>query len=261
MKFIFFDIDNTLVSHVNAPHIPEQTLEAVNLLRKNGHVVAIATGRAGFLTFKTAREFEINNLVCSGGAEIFIDGKEIYRKFFPDEHLEKFLEVAKKFPELTASADDKFIYTDESSGAFGKYFNFQAGYDCVKKINELKRPMMCYIMIPPKNLNEAHGIFYNPPEGVKLELMNQFTEARAAKTSKWRGIEIFMKEFLNEQGSGLDDVITFGDGPNDIEMLKNAKISVAVASASEKVKRAAKFVCNDIDEGGILQACKELKLI
>ena len=257
MKFIFFDIDNTLVSHVKKTHIPEKTLEAVNLLRENGHIVAIATGRAGFLTFKTAKEFQINNLVCSGGAEIFIDNIEIYRKFFPDEHLEKFLDVAKKFPELTASADDKFIYTDESSGAFRKYFNFQAGYDCVKKISELKHPMMCYIMMPQKNLNENHGIFFNPPEGVKLELMNQFTEARADLTSKWRGIEIFMKKI----NANLDDVITFGDGPNDIEMLENAKISVAVVSASEKVKSVAKFVCDDIDEGGILQACQELKLI
>ena len=257
MKYIFFDIDHTLVSHVNSPHIPEQTREALKILRANGHITAIATGRAGFLTFKTAQEFEINNLVCSGGAEIFIDDKEIYKKFFPDEHLEKFLTLAKKFPELTAAADDRFIYTDESSGAFRKYFNNQAGYDCIKSIKELKRAMMCYIMIPPKNLNENHGIFFNPPEGVKLELMNQFTEARAAKTSKWHGIEIFMKNL----GADINDVITFGDGPNDIEMLNNAKISVAVASASDKVKNVAKFVCNDIDEGGILQACKELGLI
>jgi len=257
MKFIFFDIDHTLVSHVNEPHIPEQTREAIKLLRANGHVPAIATGRAGFLTFKTAREFEINNLVCSGGSEIFIEGREIYKKFFPDEHLEKFLELAKKFPELTAAADDNFLYTDESSGAFRKYFNSQAGYDCVKNIKNLTRALMCYIMLPYKNLKSEHGIFFNPPEGVRLELMNGFTEARSAETSKWRGIEILIKE----SGANLDDVITFGDGPNDIEMLEKAKLSVAVASASEKVKESAKFVCGDIDSGGILQACRELELI
>ena len=89
MKYIFFDIDHTLVSHVDFPHIPEQTREAVKLLRENGHVPAIATGRAGFLTFTTAREFEIENIVCSGGAEIFVNGREIQKKFFPDEHLER----------------------------------------------------------------------------------------------------------------------------------------------------------------------------
>ena len=257
MKYIFFDIDHTLISHVNEPHIPDETMEAVRLLRKAGHVPAIATGRAGFLTFKTAKEFEINNLVCSGGAEIYDKDSEIYRKFFPGEHLEKFLTTAEKFPDLTAAADEHFLYTDENSGLFARYFNSQAGYDCVKPMKKLKRAMMCYIMMPHKILTPEHGIFYNPPEGVKLELMNGFTEARAAETSKWRGIEIFMKE----AGANIDDAITFGDGPNDIEMLEKAKLSVAVASASDKVKRAAKFVCGDIDSGGILQACKDLGLI
>ena len=258
MKFIFFDIDNTLVSHVNKPHIPPETLKAVRLLRENGHMTAIATGRAGFLTFRTAREFGIKNLVCSGGAEIFVDNHEIYRKFFPDEHLGKFLETAEKFPELAAAADDKFIYTDESSGAFQKYFSSQAGYDCVMPMKELKRAMMCYVMIPPENLSGEHGIFYAPPEGVRLELMNAFTEARADGTSKWRGIEIFMKKI----GADIKDVITFGDGANDIEMLENAEISVAVAGASGKVKKSAKFVCeHGIDDGGILEACEKLKLV
>lgn len=257
MKYIFFDIDNTLISHVIFPHIPEQTRKAIKLLKANGHVPAIATGRAGFLTFLAAKEFEINNLVCSGGAQIFIEGKEIFNAFFPDEHLAKFLETAKKFPNLSVAADDKFIYTDEKSGMFRKYFNQQAGYDCIKSMKELKRAIMCYIMIPPKNLTPEHGIFYAPPEGVRLELMNAFTEARNSETSKWRGIEIFMKH----KNADINDVITFGDGPNDIEMLKNANLSVAVAGASDKVKEAANFICDDIDEGGILKACYELGLI
>ena len=257
MKYIFFDIDNTLVSHVNSPHIPEQTRQAIKLLKANGHIPAIATGRAGFLTFLTAKEFEINNLVCSGGAQMFSEGREIFDAFFPDGHLEKFLETAKKFPNLTAAADDEFIYTDENSGMFRKYFNQQAGYDCIKSMKELKRAIMCYILVPPKNLTPEHGIFYAPPEGVRLELMNAFTEARNSETSKWRGIELFMKY----KNADIDDVITFGDGPNDIEMLKNAKLGVAVAGASEEVKEAADFICDDIDKGGILQACYELGLI
>ena len=109
MKYIFFDIDNTLISHVIFPHIPEQTRKAIKLLKANGHVPAIATGRAGFLTFLAAKEFEINNLVCSGGAQIFIEGKEIFNAFFPDGHLAKFLETAKKFPNLSVAADDNLF--------------------------------------------------------------------------------------------------------------------------------------------------------
>ena len=257
MKYIFFDIDNTLVSHVNKPHIPDETREAIKLLKRSGHIPAIATGRASFLTFKTAQEFEIDNIVCSGGAEIFVRGHEIYTEYFPDEYVKDFLEISAKFPELSAAAGKKFVYTDETSGAFREYFNFQAGYDCVRPIKEIKDLLMCYIMIPPKNLTPEHGLFYSPPEGVRLELMNAFTEARNHKTTKWHGIELF----IEHENADINDVITFGDGPNDSEMLKKSKIGVAVKKSSETAKNSADFVCDDIDDGGILKACYELGLI
>ena len=257
MKYLFFDIDNTLISHVNKPHVPEQTRLAINKLREAGHVPAIATGRAYFLSKLAADEFSIDTLVCSGGAEIIIGGQVIKRLYFPDEHLQKFLDVAEKFPELSAAVDEKYLYTDESSGLMAKYFNGQAGYNCVKPLHEIKRALMCYIMIPPVNVTNEHGLFYAPPEGVKLELMNRFTEARHDNTSKWLGIE----ELVRCIGGNINDVITFGDGPNDIDMITNAKIGVAVGRSSERVKAAADLVCDDIDAGGILKACCELGLI
>ena len=256
-KYIFFDIDHTLVSHVNKPHIPNETREAIKLLKAHGHVPAIATGRASFLTFTTANEFDIDYIVCSGGAEIFVKGKEIYTEYFPDEHLKKFYETAKNFPELTAAAGKKFLYTDTNSKDIKNYFNGQAGYDCIRNINEMEEILMCYIMLPHKNLNSEHGIFYEPPEGLRLEIMNGFTEARHEKTSKWRGIELL----IEHEHANINDVITFGDGANDVEMLQNANIGVAVKKSSEKAQEAADFICGDIDDGGVLKACYELGLL
>ena len=88
MKYIFFDIDNTLVSHKGRPHVPPQTRTAVNLLRKAGHIPAIATGRGAFLSMTTAKDFGIMDLVCSGGAQVIVNGQEIYRAYFPDEHVD-----------------------------------------------------------------------------------------------------------------------------------------------------------------------------
>ena len=257
MKYVFFDIDHTLVSHVGRPHIPDATREAINKLKLAGHIPAIATGRASFLTFTTARECGINYIVCSGGAEIFVNGKEIFTAYFPDEHLQKFLDIAEKFPSFTAAVDKKFLYASDAFGAFKAYFNSQAGYDCIRPINEIKRAVLCYLMLPSNSRSPEHGIFYSPPEGVRLELMHQFTEARNADTTKWLGIA---KMIEHEQAS-LDDVITFGDGPNDSDMLKNAKIGVAVKNSSQEAQQAADYICDDIDDGGILKACEYLGLI
>jgi HAD superfamily hydrolase (TIGR01484 family) len=69
-KLIFFDIDGTLVSHVGKSHIPEPTIQAVKELTRNGHVLAIATGRNLALTRKTAAFFDIDLVVCCNGAHV-----------------------------------------------------------------------------------------------------------------------------------------------------------------------------------------------
>lgn len=257
MKYIFFDIDNTLVSHKGKHHIPPDTMKAVKLLRESGHVPAIATGRAGFLTMKTAREFGIDCLVCAGGSELFVKGREIYTSYFPDEYLDDFREVSKKFPDITAAVDRKFLYADSAFDPFRDYFNAQAGYDCFRPMNELEHATLCYIMRPHSELTAGHGIFFAPPSGVRLEIMHGFTEARIESSTKWSGIEMMMSHL----GKSLDDVITFGDGPNDSEMLRRAKIGVAVGACSVEARESADYVCEDIDDGGILKACEHLGLI
>lgn len=257
MSYIFFDIDNTLVSHVNDSHIPESTIKAVKLLKINGHVPAIATGRGYFLTRSVAEEFDIDFLVCSGGAQVFAEGKEIFTSWLPDYILEKFKVSAKNFPERSAAIDKKFLYTDGAFELARKYFNSQAGYDCVRPLAEIERALMCYIMIRPELIRPEHGIFFNPTEDIFLEKMRDFVEARPAGTSKWNGI----KKLIEHMKADIDDVIAFGDGPNDVEMLKKAKIGIAVGKSSEGAKDAADFVADDIDEDGILKACIKLNLI
>lgn len=255
--YVFFDIDNTLVSHKGTPHVPPQTREAVKLLRRAGHIPAIATGRGAFLSRLVAQEFGIDCLVCSGGAQLIVRGHEFRRVMFPPEHLVSFLEVAYRFPSRTAAIDDRFLYASEAFRPFFGYFNAQAGYDCIRPLSYLRKAIICYLMIPPETLTHKHGLFFSPPESVRLELMHAFTEARAGGTSKWHGIE----QILQHEGADVDETVVFGDGPNDVEMLSHAKLGVAVGRASEDAKRAADYVCEDIDEGGILNACYYLGLI
>ncbi|MBQ7544868.1 MAG: HAD family phosphatase [Synergistaceae bacterium] len=257
MKYIFFDIDNTLVSHKGTPHIPPETREAVRLLREAGHVPAIATGRGAFLARLAAEEVGIDYKVCSGGAQVFVRGKEIHRAMFPDEQLDGFREVAGRFPSLTAAIDERYLYATEAFSPFFSYFNAQAGYNCIRSLSELEHAIICYIMLPPETLTPEHGLFFSPPEGVTVELMHAFTEVRCGGSSKWNGIE----RVIMHEGASLDDVVVFGDGPNDVEMIARAKIGVAVGRADENAKSAADYVCGDIDEGGILEACRHLGLI
>ena len=75
--------------------------------------------------------------------------------------------------------------------------------------------------------------------------------------SKALGIEKIM------QHSGIDknDVVVFGDGLNDVEMLQYVQNSVAMGNGHPLAKAAAKYVVGHVDEDGLYEAMAMLKLI
>ena len=59
---------------------------------------------------------------------------------------------------------------------------------------------------------------------------------------------------LEHYGISRDEIIAFGDGDNDVEMLAFAGIGVAMGNGTAAVKKAADYITDDIDEGGIYNA-------
>lgn len=55
-------------------------------------------------------------------------------------------------------------------------------------------------------------------------------------------------------GCTMENVMTLGDGLNDITMLQMAGLSVAMENAAPEVRAAAKYVTGSCDESGVAQA-------
>ena len=61
-------------------------------------------------------------------------------------------------------------------------------------------------------------------------------------------------DFLAQRaGFSREDAVAFGDGENDIELLRWAGYGVAVANAHPKVLEVANFVCPSVEEQGVAQ--------
>ena len=78
-------------------------------------------------------------------------------------------------------------------------------------------------------------------------LLDTGREKRKLEIEKVR----FFKNLVILKFKGIDNI-------NDIEMLKNAGYSYAVANAREEVQAAAKAVCPSYLEDGVLQVLKSL---
>jgi HAD superfamily hydrolase (TIGR01484 family) len=248
-KIIFFDIDGTLVSHAGGrTHVPESAEEAVAALRRNGHTPAIATARNLAMTRGTAAFFGIDVLVCCNGAHV-LRGEETLYETYLDEGFSRIFreEIAPHSPRSYAVNADR-VYTDMVSDALDAFIVAQAGFDCKRPIAAMRRAHLAYAFTPLSRRAEFHNVdVLKNAEGA---------EFRPAGVSKWSGI----LKAAESAGFGPADVVTVGDGLNDVEMVRNAPLGIAVGGAAAELKAAADFVAGDIDEDGLLNAFRFLGL-
>ena len=79
--------------------------------------------------------------------------------------------------------------------------------------------------------------------------------------AKGGGKDESIRRYLQEWGLTREECIAFGDGENDIGMLKYAGIGVAMGNAEDCVKEVADYVTDGVDEDGILNALKHFGIL
>lgn len=73
--------------------------------------------------------------------------------------------------------------------------------------------------------------------------------------------QVGMEKLLAHFGIRREECMAFGDGGNDIPMLRYAGIGVAMGNAREEVKAAADYVTSSVDEDGIAMALRHFGLL
>ena len=253
---IFFDIDGTLVSF-KTHSIPESTKTAIRRLRDKGIRVIISTGRS-FSDIDNLEDLEFDGFITANGA-CCVDskGKTIAQQLLSKENLNKLVVYLEKNPFPCAFMTDK-----------GNLINFVN--DQVLSMNQLVN-----IPTPPvKSVSElieydVYQLSVFMDHDHETELMTiladcnssrwhpSFTDINAKNCDKATGMDHFLSHF----GIGREYTMAFGDGGNDIPMLKHAATGVAMNNGNDAVKAAADYVTASVDEDGILLALKNFKIL
>lgn len=63
-----------------------------------------------------------------------------------------------------------------------------------------------------------------------------------------------IQKLCEREGLGRESVIAFGDGDNDIQMLRFAGLGVVMGNAPDNVKAEADYVTDAVDADGIEKA-------
>ena len=84
-----------------------------------------------------------------------------------------------------------------------------------------------------------------------------FVDVTAKGNTKQNGIDQIIRHF----GIKLEETMAFGDGGNDISMLRHAGIGVAMGNANDDVKAASNYTTTSVDEDGIANALKYFGIV
>lgn len=266
-KIIFLDIDGTLLSF-RTHRVPAGTLEAVRKARQQGVKVWIATGRP--LPFVTGLQgLEFDGIMCVNGAQCQIrvpteggeDGWQvIHSQPVPKEDVERM--VAEQHRTGTA-----VVYASNERAILTAPKGIPPFVDEIFTMLDIKVPPF----VQPEEALSFTVMqviaFYTQAEqkhilGDILRGSNDtrwhpvFADCIAKGTNKASGIDHVIRHY----GFDLSETMAFGDGGNDIEMLRHAGIGVAMGNASDEVKAAADIVTTSVDDDGVAQVLRQLVL-
>lgn len=249
-KAVFFDIDGTLVSF-RTHRIPQSTLDAVNRLRAEGIKVFIATGRPmPFINNIDGMEYD--GIIESNGAHCQVEGGNvIFHKSIPKYAIETMLNYCRHnaFPAVFASHDNVFItQTDKRTDEVFSLLDI--GVPPIRTIEEASEMDVLQIVGFFSKEQETF-LMENVLTGCNAQRWHpDFADVIVSGVDKSTGIDAVIKHY----GWELEQTMAFGDGGNDIGMLRHVGCGIAMGNASDIVKAHAKYVTDDIDNDGIAKA-------
>lgn len=273
-KYIFLDVDGTLMDCSGGAYIPDSAITAIRAARQNGHKVFICTGRTPGEISDEMKAIGFDGFVCSAGADIIIDGQAIFQ-------YEICVTELRRLQTLAAANDIGVIlqggeksYIDERAAGYFEEIEGQRAMDSefgkmplclftplqvylkkperISKLLYLTRDLACleraYAQISAEYRLAVHG------KAGETVLIGELSASGIVKST---GIQRVLEYFGDKDAT----VYAYGDSNNDIDMLAAATHGVAMGNALSAVKAVADEVCEPLREDGIYKSFKRNGLL
>lgn len=265
IRLVAFDLDGTLLTSDKS--ITPYTEKVISELTGRGILVVPTTGRpiSGVPEELTGRP-DIRYVISANGARV-IDltaGRTIMEYLLPLDTARRSLEILEDYDTIIELYYDGlgFVQADQRQRIWDFYEDeaiikyFLSTRNVVPDLNAKFRQ-------ENRAVDKLQGMFRTLPE--REEAKRRLGELPGVKLTSalLTNIEInrsdvnkgnVLMRFAADRGIAPDEVMAFGDGDNDTEMLELAGIGVAMANGVPEVTEAADYVTASNDNEGVARA-------
>lgn len=277
MQYIILDIDGTLLTSNH--QLPIKTQQYLIELQKRGKIIILASGRTQRRMQPIIDLLQIDGYCISGnGYKIFHtkNQDEIVLASFNDQQIQYFFNLLKKYElEIFTFTDNILNYylpkhleqekldyiqkhhlpsnTQLVGGPYATVFNHSGAYDEINRKDNLNESAykLC-VRGPFETLQIIQKALQNEKCQSVITSKN-WLEILPLENSKGNAI----KKLFTKQNYDLNSTIAFGDGENDLQMLRVVKKGYAMGNAVESLKQNIKNVVATNDEEGVYQTLFE----
>ena len=241
IRLIAVDMDGTLLNHEGK--LSERTILAARAAMEKGAKFVLSSGRMPAALKNFAKELQVNApCVCfNGGAAVDVfEDKVYYQTPVP-------MELAKEIAE-TAESMGLYLHAFIRGGYIAPEYNERtAAYEKLTTVkatvvngkvseNLTEEPMKMLVLDTPETVEKILPVLQEKFKGRAAIMRSQkhLIECVDKNTSKAFALE----HLIHMLGIEKEETLAFGDGQNDLEMLKWAHESYVMDNASDAVKHA-----------------------
>lgn len=276
IKLVASDLDGTIIDKNN--YIYENNFHAINDLNNHKMNFVICTGKTYPITKRICSQINASYGIFGNGNQI-IDlrtGKEIYRNFLPYDDILTCINIAKKYNlHVHVYTDkevisEKLLYLDlrnyklQTDTKSEQYMDFKI-VDDIREYLSTHKVDVCKLVITSDTSTKSVSDEILKSLNVSVTTIRKFGDYKDKIINKeYEYIDVTPKNvnkdtalhFLGEYLKiSPDEMLTIGDNINDLEMVKNAGIGVAVANAYDELKQVASYTTTSpVEKGGFAEA-------
>ena len=279
-QIIFFDIDGTLRDESYG--IPDSAKTAIKMCKEKGYYVCLCTGRNIGAIHDDVLDLKMNGIIASGGAHIEFENKIIREKYFPTNKLEEvwqYLKNANKQIAFIFETNDTVFMSEEAVNILESLneekFKFLTSEE-KEYIRENEKIICEYNMDKlNSNIHKVNKICLWSDEEIFEKIMGilskgkiQLAQCFDFDTRKYyeiiqRGCSKgdAIKELCRYLRIPVEKTMAFGDGRNDIDMLKKVGTAIGMRNGNKEIFKYVDSICEEPFNNGIYLELKKRNVI